>query len=141
MSKGNGSGASKGEGGEVNESTRLFIPGDPSTAEHGVRGGTVFSMWSILTQNIIGSGMLGLPNAFAKAGLHLGVLFLFLFAVLSAFGQHLLTASVRRVAGDATNTGFFTIASAAVSAGGQERGGRVGREDVTGIGEGGSKGS
>lgn len=46
-----------------------------------------------LTNTILGSGMLGLPAAFAACGYVLGTFFLFAGAIASGFGLHLLACS------------------------------------------------
>ena len=56
-----------------------------------------------LTNTIIGSGVLALPAAFATCGSALGSGLLLVFALFSAHGLHLLSASRRRSSPTATN--------------------------------------
>lgn len=58
-----------------------------------------------------GSGMLGIPHAFAVAGWMLGSALLLLFGFASAFGCHLLQCSARKI-GQAPCS-FYTVANAA----------------------------
>ena len=111
MGKGSGRGRGGGAGGAdgPDETAPLYVPATAAEMAR-ARPGTVASLWAVLTQNIIGGGMLGLPGALATAGLALGSLFLVCFAGMSALGLHLLAAATKRVAGDATNVGFYAVA-------------------------------
>lgn len=74
---------------------------------------SLFSCVMNLANTILGAGMLGLPNAFAKSGYGLGMVFLSLFAVMSAFGLHLLSEVALRLFKDTRDASFYGVASAA----------------------------
>ncbi|KAJ1456629.1 transmembrane amino acid transporter protein-domain-containing protein [Pelagophyceae sp. CCMP2097] len=73
-----------------------------------------------LANTIIGSGMLGLPAAFAACGYMLGSALLCLAATNAAFGLHLLAAAARlverKVPGDAARSGTASFRSVATAA-------------------------
>ena len=81
----------------------------PQTAHGG--GASLLSGMLNMTNTILGAGMLGLPKAFAKCGLATGVVFLFLFAALSALGLHLLSAAADLAGRPAT---FHSVAEKAL---------------------------
>ncbi|KAJ8601195.1 hypothetical protein CTAYLR_003231 [Chrysophaeum taylorii] len=64
-----------------------------------------------LSNTIVGSGILGLPKAFADVGLGLGTFFIFLFGSLAVFGLHLLAVS-SVIAGD-PRASFRSVAARA----------------------------
>ena len=84
------------------------------------RSATVASCILNLANTILGAGTLGIPSAFALCGSGLGSGLLALFAMLSAFGLHLLSSSAqiieekKRAAGETPGPATFrSVASAA----------------------------
>eukprot|EP00928_Gymnodinium_smaydae_P013635 TRINITY_DN14962_c0_g4_i1.p1 TRINITY_DN14962_c0_g4~~TRINITY_DN14962_c0_g4_i1.p1 ORF type:complete len:568 (-),score=92.13 TRINITY_DN14962_c0_g4_i1:109-1713(-) len=57
-----------------------------------------------------GSGMLGVPHAFATSGYALGIVLLVLFGFTSAFGCHLLQCSAREIG--VAPTSFYVVSNA-----------------------------
>ena len=96
-------------------------PGDaarkPTTSPGPGPGLGIASMFSCvvaLVNTILGSGMLGLPSAFAACGYLLGTFLLCLSAATSAFGLHLLAVSAdtiwRQEGEPRTPTTFYRVA-------------------------------
>lgn len=65
-------------------------------------GSPVRTVTFVLANTILGAGMLGLPSAFAKCGIFVGFIMLFLFAAAATFSLHLLSECADRVGRPAT---------------------------------------
>eukprot|EP00472_Partenskyella_glossopodia_P012015 CAMPEP_0197517364 /NCGR_PEP_ID=MMETSP1318-20131121/2342_1 /TAXON_ID=552666 /ORGANISM="Partenskyella glossopodia, Strain RCC365" /LENGTH=413 /DNA_ID=CAMNT_0043066837 /DNA_START=221 /DNA_END=1459 /DNA_ORIENTATION=+ len=78
---------------------------------------SVFSSVMNLANTILGAGMLGLPHAFAESGYVFGCILLLLFALLSAFGLHLLSVISIQLCSETRDANFYKVASAAMSSG------------------------
>ena len=68
------------------------------------------SVTFVLLNTCLGSGILGLPGAFAKSGLIGGIVLLFVTGILSTFGVHLLAEAADRAGRPAS---FYSVALAA----------------------------
>lgn len=74
---------------------------------------TVASVAFVLLNTALGSGILGLPGAFAKAGMIGGIALLCVTSVLAVIGVHLLCEVADRVGRPAS---FYSVAQAAAGA-------------------------
>lgn len=78
---------------------------------------SLFSCIMNLANTILGAGMLGLPHAFASNGYALGIILLFVFAILAAFGLHLLAMISLERFSEKRDASFYKVATAAFSKG------------------------
>jgi hypothetical protein len=82
---------------------RLLITRSSKDGDTGVvNQSSVFSSVVNLTNSIVGSGILGLPFAFAAAGWVLGYLFLAMASCATIFSLHILSQCCTRVKAPAT---------------------------------------
>ena len=77
------------------------------------RGASIAAVAFVLLNTALGSGILGLPGAFAKAGMFGGIGLLAITSVLAVIGVHLLCEVADRVGRPAS---FYSVSQAAAGA-------------------------
>ncbi|KAF4665336.1 hypothetical protein FOL47_004655 [Perkinsus chesapeaki] len=73
--------------------------------------GNVFTAWACLTNCIIGAGMLSYADAQAVCGWTLGIILLFVFAVLSYFSLHLISRCAMEMPGKRLSYSTMAVAA------------------------------
>mmetsp|Transcript_13228 Transcript_13228/g.26989 ORF Transcript_13228/g.26989 Transcript_13228/m.26989 type:complete len:475 (+) Transcript_13228:419-1843(+) len=93
-------------------SDSLSSPPSPPQTTGVIPKATFFSCTANLANTILGSGLLGLPGAFAGSGSLTGTILLIIASLGSANGLRLLSLCARKV-GYKTPTSFYSVANAA----------------------------
>ena len=89
------------------------VGGTNAQPKPATRGASVASVAFVLLNTALGSGILGLPGAFAKAGMIGGIALLIVTSILAVFTVHLLCEVADRVGRPAS---FFSVSKAAAGA-------------------------